>query len=200
MPLIDNSGAIIRLTLDGLTTGANQVPAAATAVAPDQDGPTRRHTETAGTVEREYTTKRLRTLLRQLREHPELAASEQLIKLPGMEEALPVCDAVRRADQLTEADTDQPRLVWGVVVSPSISRSQDGTISAVFLRCGDYDDRPFYVRLSADLSPGALGALGWTDWNQARGAHIIACGTLRHDRNGAPYISATVLNQLYLLP
>lgn len=196
VPLIDNSGAIIRLTLDGLAGGMNQAPAAATATAPDQDGPTRHHTAAAGTFPREYTTKRLRALLRQLRNHPELAASEQLIELPSTEQALPVREAVRRADQITQADADQPRLIWGVIAT--VSTPEKG--QAVFLRCGAYEDRPFYVRLPVNLSRGALEALGWAEWREARGAHIIACGTLRYDANDAPYISAATLNQLYLLP
>lgn len=200
VPLIDNSGAIIRLTLDGLTAHTPQNPTAATATDPNQDGGTRRHTETAGRVQREYTTRRLRTLLRQLRNHPETAESAQLIQIPGTEQNLPVRDAIRRADQITDMDTHQPRLVWGVVISISISRDRNDAPTAVFIRCGDYEDRPFYVRVPADLSPGALEALDWTNWNQARGAHVIACDTLRRDRNGAPYISIATLNQVYILP
>ena len=195
VPLIDNSGAIIRLTLDGLTASTPQQPTATTATDPNQDGATRRHTETAGRAQREYTTRRLRALLRQLRNHPETAESDQLIQIPGTEQNLPLREAIRCADQITEADTDQTRLIWGVIVTAAPS----GNGTAVFIRCGDYEDRPFYVRVPADLSPGALEALSWPDWSQARGAHVIACGTLRRDTNGAPYISVSTLNQIYLI-
>lgn len=192
---IDNTGAHITLIPDGLDLGSTAAaPVAASAADPTTPGPARRHDASVGTVRRENTTQGMRRFLGRLRAHPGSADTDTPITLPGADAPATLREAVHRPEQITAADIGQPRLIWGTIHQGSTN--QAGT--TVFLRSGPYDAASFYLRVPGDLAASALDALGWSSWGHATGAHFIAWGQLNRDKNTAPYLSISTLNQFYL--
>lgn len=207
VPAINNTGAVIHLTADGMAqTAPTAAPTKATATNPAASGPARHHTPTAGTRDTNKTTTGMGPLLRRLRKDASATITTQTMVVPGTTVKVPMAEAILTPGQITDQDNDKHRIIWGTFTSggPTAAESKKPTPTA-FLRCGTYAARTFYVRLAGDLGPTVLDQLnmdyqgnGNDAWDNFRDQHFITWGQIQRDKNGTPFINVLTLNQIYI--
>ena len=106
---------------------------------------------------------------------------------------VPLRDLIRGSHEVSAADLDRTIIVWGKVVS--VGGEPGGTR---YLNTGPYTNNPCPVTLSSERAGELLEILGWDNFHNLGGGHVIVFGKIRLFR-GRHYIEPEDINKIALL-